>query len=153
TAREFPGKNIDKALADELGTAVPERAALVVLAMADRPDTVILPAVLKAAGKGPKVSRLAAVSALAPGGNNHCLSTLLDSAIESDEDIIKAAKATLADLPGDGVDKSIVGRLAKAEGSLYLALIELVGQRRIEAITDLQKALNNQDKTIRHAAL
>lgn len=153
TAREFRGKAIDKALADELATAVPERAALVVLAMADRPETVVLPAVLKAAGKGPKVTRLAAISALSRVGNDTCLSSLLDAAVESDEDIVKAAKTTLGDMPGENVDKSIVTRLSKAEGDLYLVLIDLVGQRRIQAIAELQKALNHQDKNVRAAAL
>src|SRR5207248_4511841 len=50
TAREFAGADVDKALAAELDRAFPERAALIILAMADRPTTVDLATVLKAAG-------------------------------------------------------------------------------------------------------
>ena len=153
TAREFPGSTIDKALAEELSEAVPDRAALVVLTMADRPQTVVLPAVLKAAGKGPKPVRLAAIAALGRVGNETCLTSLLDVAIESDAEVAGAAKAALGDLPGTGVDKGIVSRLPKAEAKLYPLLIELVGQRRIEAVADLQMALGHSDKAVRSAAL
>ena len=54
TAREFPGREVDEALAAELERAFPERAALVIVAMADRNETVDLAAVLKAASSGPK---------------------------------------------------------------------------------------------------
>ena len=153
TAREFPGRAIDKALAQELDSAVPERAALVILAMADRPESVVLPAILKSASKGQKISRMAAISVLARVGDETCLSALLDAAVESDAEIAQSARTALGELPGKGVDQSIVSRLAKADGSLYLALIELVGQRRIQAVAELQKALGHQDKTVRAAAL
>ncbi len=63
TAREFPGHEIDQALADELGRLAPYRAALTIVAMADRPETVVLPAILAAAGDGPHPVRLAALRA------------------------------------------------------------------------------------------
>ena len=177
TAREFPGKNVDKSLADELASAPPDRAALIVVAMADRSDTVVLPAVLKAAASGPKVVRLAAIEALGRVGNTSCLSVLLDSALEVDEDlalrtktalanrsekgtvilpvseISVAAKKSLADIPGESIDKEIVARLAKAEGKIYPLLIELVGNRRINALAALLKAMDHSDKVVRTAAL
>jgi HEAT repeat protein len=153
TAREFPGGEVDRALAAELESAQPERAALVVLAMADRKDTVDLAAVLKAAGRGAKPVRIAAIGALGRVGNATCLAPLLEIAVESDADLARTAKEALADLPGDGVNKEIVSRLAKAEGKTYPVLIELVGQRRIEAVAELQKALNNSDRAVRSAAL
>lgn len=153
TAREFPGNQIDQALATELAKTAPERAALVVQAMADRRETVVLPAVLKAAEKGPKPVRLAAVAALGRVGDATCLSSLLGIAIEADADLGQSAKAALADLPGENVDKDIVARLAKADGKLYPLLIELVGQRRIEAVAALLKALDHSDKAVRTAAL
>ena len=54
TAREFPGREVDEALAAEMARATPERAALIVQAMADRKETVVLSAVLKAAGQRPQ---------------------------------------------------------------------------------------------------
>jgi len=153
TAREFPGREVDRALAAELETAQPERAALVVVAMADRKDTVDLTAVLKAAGRGAKPVRIAAISALGRIGDATCLAPLLEVAIEPDADLAKAAKDALADLPGDSINKEIVSRLGKAEGKTYPVLIELVGQRRIEAVTELQKALSSSDRAVRSAAL
>lgn len=153
TAREIPGKKVDETLAAELTTAPPERAALIVVAMADRPETVVLPAVLKAAGKGPKPVRLAAIGALGRVGDATCLTSLLEISVESDAELAQSAKTALAELPGEKVDKEIVARLAKPDGKLYPLLLELVGQRRIEAVTALLKALDNSDKTVRSAAL
>lgn len=154
TAREFPGKDIDQSLASELATAAPERAALIVVAMADRSDTVVLSAVLKAAAGGPKVVRLAALDALGRVGNTSCLSVLLDSGVEADADLVLAAKKSLAELRSESIDKEIVARLAKAEGKIYPLLIELVGKRRIAAaLPALLKAMDHSDKTIRVVAL
>jgi HEAT repeat protein len=153
TAREFPGSEVDRALAAELDRAPPERAALVILAMADRKDTVDLAAVLKAAARGPKSVRLAAIGGLGRVGNATCLSPLLEIALESDADLVKTAKEALGDLPGESVNKEIVARLSQAEGKTYPVLIEIVGQRRIDAVPALIKALSHSDRAVRSAAL
>lgn len=72
--------------------------------MADRPETVVLAAVLQAASDGPKEVRLSALNALGRVGDATCLSTLLDAAIEADTDLSLAAKASLAELPSEKVD-------------------------------------------------
>lgn len=153
TAREFPGKEIDTALADELAKAKPELGALIILAMADRPDTVVVSAVSKAAVSGPKPLRLAAISALSRVGDASSLDSLLSTAVDADEDLAIAAKATLAELPGDKVNSQIGTMLPNAKGKSQLVLIELVGQRRIESTPALLKALDSPDKKIRGAAL
>ena len=153
TAREFPGKEIDTALADELAKAKPELGALIILAMADRPDTVVVSAVSKAAVSGPKPLRLAAISALSRVGDASSLDSLLSTAVDADEDLAIAAKATLAELPGAKVDSQIGTMLPNAKGKSQLVLIELVGQRRIESTPALLKALESSDKKIRGAAL
>ena len=153
TAREFPGGEVDKALAAEMVKATPDRAALMIQAMADRKETVVLAAVVEAAGSGPKPVRLSAIGALARVGDVSCLSILLAAAIETDDDLAQAAKTTLADLPGAKVDSQIVALLAKAQGKSYPLLIELVGKRRIEATPVLMKALDHSDKAVRCTAL
>lgn len=153
-AREFPGSEVDKALAAELAKADPDRAALIILAMADRKDTVVVSAIAKAAGSGPKPVRLAAIKALSRVGDASSLNALLETAVDADEDLALAAKATLAELPGDKVDSQIAALLPNAKGKTYALLIELVGQRRIEAATGaLLKAVESSDKNIRQAAL
>ena len=153
TAREFPESAIDKALAAEMVKATPDRAALMIQAMADRKETVVMAAVLEAAGSGPKPVRLSAIGALARVGDASCLSVLLTAAVDADNDLAQAAKATLADLPGEKVDSQIVALLAKAQGKSYPLLIELVGKRRIEATAMLLKALDHSDAMVRSVAL
>jgi HEAT repeat protein len=153
TAREFPGAKIDAALAAELATAKPEQALRVIQAMADRKDTVILPAVLKAASEGAKQIRLAAIEGLGRIGDGTCLSTLLAIAVDKDAELSQAARTALSDLPGESVDKEIVVLLPKAEGKTYSLLISLVGQRRIDAVDELIKSVNHADASVRSAAL
>ena len=153
TARELPGDKIDQALAAELGRAAPDRAALLLAAMTDRPETVVLPAVLQAAGSGPKAVRLAALGALGRVGDASCVAPLVQIATDADADLAKAAKAALAELPSERANAEIVARLSKAQGPAYPVLIEVVGQRRIEATPELLKAAGNSDAAVRRAAL
>ena len=152
-AREFPGGEVDKALAAEMVRATPDRAALIVGAMADRTQTVVLPAVISAAEQGPKQVRLAALRALERVGNAASLPTLLKIALRDDVDLANTAKSTLAGLPGEQVDGKIKAMLVEAEGENVPLLIELVGQRRIDATPTLLKALDHSDKGVRAAAL
>jgi len=59
----------------------------------------------------------------------------------------------LAGLPSEKVDAQIVALLPKAEAKAYPLLIELVGQRRIDAVPELLKAMDHADKKVRTAAL
>lgn len=153
TAREFPGGAVDKALAEEISEVNPERAALLILAMADRPDTIVLPAVVKAASAGPKEVRIAAITALSRVGDGSSVSVLLETALDADGELAKAAKSTLAAMPAQKVDSQIAALLPKAEGKELALLLELVGQRRIDATPALLEALDSNDKAIRAAAL
>jgi HEAT repeat protein len=153
TAREFPGGDVDQALAEELERADADRAALIVQAMADRPETVVVAAVLKAAEAGDNQVRLSAIDALRRVGDGSCVASLLEIAIGADADLAQAARKTLADLPGEKVNAQIAELLPKAQGKSYPVLIELVGQRRIEATQTLLKALDQSDPAVRQAAL
>ncbi|HQZ65417.1 MAG TPA: HEAT repeat domain-containing protein [Planctomycetaceae bacterium] len=153
TAREFPGGKVDAVLAKEMVAAPPERAALIVQAMADRPQTVVLAAVLKAADQGALPVRLSAIDALARVGDVSCLPSLLKSGLESNPDLAAAAKDTLARIPGEPIDAQIIALLPKAEGKMYLLLLQTVGQRRIDAVPELLEAIGHSDKDVRRAAL
>jgi HEAT repeat protein len=153
TIREFPGGEVDRALAKEIDGASPQRAALLIQAMADRPDTVVLASILEAAEQGDKQVRLSAIDALRQVGDVSCLPALMEIAAESDAELAQAAHQSLAGLPGDDVDSRIVAILPTAKEKGYQLLIELVGERRIAAVPDLLKALNDSDPAIRAAAL
>jgi HEAT repeat protein len=153
TARELSAREVDQALAAELERAFPERAALIISVMADRKESVDLAAVMKAAGRGQTQVRLAAVNALGRIGNITCLAPLLDIAAESDAELSAAAKEALVSLPGESVDQEIVTRLDKADAKTYPLLIELIGQRRIDALPAVLKAVNHSDRAVRTAAL
>jgi len=153
TARELPGREVDAALAAELDRATPERAALLIQAMADRRETVVLSAVLAAAGQGPREVRLAAIAALGRVGDISCLSPLLDFAIEEDAELTETAKGALAEVAGENVDAEIIARLAAAEGKMHPLLLELVGRRRIDALPALLKGVEHSDPSVRGAAL
>ena len=151
TARELKGREVDQALAAELDKAAPERAALIIYAMADR-GTVDMPAILKAAKAGQPAVRLAAINALGMVGNASCVPVLLDIAGEAESELSKAAKSTLAEMTDAGVNQAIAERLPKADGKMVATLIEIVGLRRIESTQELIKALSNPDKGVRAAA-
>jgi HEAT repeat protein len=153
TVREFPGSAIDPVLAEELTQASPDRAALVIQAMSDRRDTVIVPAVLQAARSGPKPVRLSAIEALGRVGDASCLESLLQMAIDPDDDLADASKAALATVPGEPVDTRILALIPAARGRQLALLIELVGERRLAAEEVLFGSVNDPDEDVRHAAL
>jgi HEAT repeat protein len=136
-----------------MADSAPDRAALIVQAMADRQDTVVLPAVLTAAKQGPKQVRLSAIDALGRVGDASCLSVLLAIAGETDVDLAQAAKETLADLPSEDINIQIVALLRKAKGEQLPLLLALVGQRRINAVATVLEALDHSNKEVRQAAL
>ncbi len=152
-ARQLAGREVTDALAAEIVRATPQRAALLLRALADRGDTVTSPVVLQSAKSGPKEIRVAAIGVLQRLGDYSSVPTLLEIATENDAELAAAAKTALAELPGKEVDAEIAARLAKADVQLLPLLIELVGQRRIDATPALLKALDHADPKIRHAAL
>lgn len=153
TAREMSGREVDGVLATELSVTSPEKAALVIQAMADRKNTVALPAIVKAVSSGPKQVRLSAINALGRVGDATCVASLLGVANEADQEITDAALTALAELPDPTINADIIARIPKAEGRVLAVLIGALGQRRIEATQELVVALSNADKSVRAAAL
>jgi HEAT repeat protein len=98
TARELPGHLVTQALAAELPRTSPERQPFLLLALGDRSDDAVLPAVLAAAGRGPQKLRLTAVGILDRLGNPASVPVLLAAAADSDADLSQAALAALAPL-------------------------------------------------------
>jgi HEAT repeat protein len=112
-----------------------------------------MPAMLEAAQQGSAAVRVAAIEVLKKLGDASCVEPLLDMVAEDDQQIALAAKATLAALAGEAVDADLVERLGDAQGARRLALIELIGTRRIDAVPPLLKAIDDDDAQVRAAAL
>ena len=151
--REMPGDQIDQALPTALKKVPSDRAAMIVYAMADRPETVVLAAVREAAADGAKPVRLAALEALGRVGDATCLSTLLDVAKQSDPELTEAAKQAIAELPSKEIDAKLVASLEKADVETLPILLEIVGRRRIDAREALLNAIRHRDRAVRQAAL
>jgi HEAT repeat protein len=153
TARELPGRQVTEALAAELKSTSPERQAPLLLALADRSDAAVMPAVLQVAQTAPVELRLVAIGALDRMGDASCVPTLLEAATAENVQLSRAAKQAIARLEGDAVDADLMAQLPGSEGSLRQALIELAGARRIEkALPIVLKSASDPNPGIRRAA-
>ena len=153
-ARELPGRSVTEALASEIRQAAADRQGLLLLALADRTDAAVLPAVLDAAKNGSTPVRIVAAGVLQRLGNVTCVPALLDSAATGDAELSSAAKLALASLPGKDVDADLGARLPQASGKTRKVLIELAGQRQIAgALPAIVKAADDTDAEIRGAAV
>ncbi len=154
TARELAGRDVTEALAAEMDRLSPEKRPLLLLALADRNDDAVSPAVLRAAQGGPKALRITAINILIRLGDVACVPTLLAAATEGDAELRKAAQETLSRLPGKDVDADLVGRLADAKGKTRQVLIELAGQREIAAaLPAIVSSIEDADAGVRGAAI
>ena len=154
TARELPGRNVTEALAVELDRLSPDRRPLLLLALADRSDSAVVPTVLKAAESSQKDLRITAINILIRLGDVSCVPVLLKAATEDDAQLEKAAMETLVRLPGKDIDADLLARLPKAKGKLRQVLIELAGQRQIrKALPAVVSSLHDIDAGIRIAAV
>jgi HEAT repeat protein len=154
TARELGGRNVTEALAVEMDRLSPDRRPLLLLALADRSDSAVLPIVHKVAKSGPKELRITAINILIRLGDVSCVPILLDAATEDDAGLKQAAMETLVRLPGKDVDADMLARLPQAKGELQKVLIELAGQRQIsEALPVVASSLHDEDGEIRSAAV
>ncbi len=154
TAREMPSQELATALLSEVASASPDRAPLIVQALADMPGTVDVQTIVElAANAKSKEVRVAAIDAIGRTGDASCVAPLLKVATES-EDLIAAVKAALVNIPDEAVNHEIVSRLPEAQGDVDAQLlIEVVGLRRIEATDALVEALDSAQPEVRHAAL
>jgi HEAT repeat protein len=154
TARELPGRAVTEALTAELGKTSADRQGSLLLAVADRKDDAVLPAILATARSGSKNLRLVAMDVMVRLGNPAGVSVLLETLSESDVELAQAAKAALAGWSGKEVDQQLSARLPRATGPTRLALVELAGQRHAAAaVPELIKAANENDPKTRAAGI
>jgi len=154
TARELPGRDVTEALAVEMNRLSRERRPMLLLALADRNDSAVLPIVHSLAQNSQKDLRITAINILIRLGDVSCVPILLEAATEDDVELEQAAMETLVRVPGKDVDANLIARLPQAQGKLRKVLIELVGQRQIsEALPFVVSSLDNIDAGIRDEAI
>jgi len=154
TARELSGIDVTGALAGELAQLSPDRRPLLLLALADRNDSAVLPTVLEAVQSSQKYLRITAIKILIRLGDVSCVPVLLEATTEDDDELEQAAMETLVRLPGRDIDAELIARLPQARGKQRRVLIELAGQRQIsEALPFVASGLNDTDAGIRRAAI
>ncbi|TWU35030.1 HEAT repeat domain-containing protein [Novipirellula artificiosorum] len=153
-AMESPGREVTDALVTELPKTSSERKGLLILALADRGESRVLPAVLDVATSDEGPLRLLAFRALKRIGDASCVPPLLDAAAGDSDEVSQAAIESLESLQGKTVDGQIVGRISDAQGKMRQVLIGLAGQRRIAAAAPaLWQAVEDPDANVRVAAL
>ncbi|MBN2130670.1 MAG: HEAT repeat domain-containing protein [Sedimentisphaerales bacterium] len=153
-ARELPGRDVTEALAAELKRLPSERRPLLLLALADRSDEAVLPAVLEAAKSKSKDLRITAIEILIHLGDVSCVPVLLDAATEGDAELEQAAMEALVRLPGKDVEADLLARLPQARGKLRSVLIELGGQRQMSAaLPAVVSSLQDSNDEIRGTAV
>ena len=74
-------------------------------------------------------------------------------ALASDAAVTEAVRAALAALPGDAVDRVVLGRLSGADPKLVPVLAQVIGVRRIPAGAQLKPLLASGDAATRTAVL
>ena len=77
--------------------------------------------------------RIAAIGVLKNSGDASSVPTLLEIAVDADEEVAGAARAALAEMADKEIDAQIVERLANAQGKTRLILIVLAGQRQVDS--------------------
>ena len=154
TARELPGRNVTEALVAEMDRLSPHKRSLLLLALSDRHDDAVRPAVLKAAQSGPKELRITAIGILIRLGDVSCVPALLQAATEGDAELGRAAQETLVRLAGKDVDADLAARLPQARGKLRQVLIELASQREIQqSLPTIVSSMEDDDPAVRAAAV
>ncbi|MEI6241330.1 MAG: HEAT repeat domain-containing protein [Planctomycetia bacterium] len=164
TARELldgpTAGDVDVAIVEEItrmaGGGAAAQAALLVEVLADRNADGGAPAglqatVLRWAAAGPQVVRLAALEAIGRIGDASAVDPLV--ALAADPAVADAARMALVSLPGEAVNRVVIGRLSGADPKLQPILAQVVGARRIPAIAQLQPLVASGDATVRAAAL
>ncbi|MHB8969921.1 MAG: HEAT repeat domain-containing protein [Pirellulaceae bacterium] len=154
SAMELPGSEITEALVAELPKVSAERQGLLIVALADRGEPQVLPAVLQAAQSSDGQLRILALRTLKRVGDASCVPALLDAAAEGSAEVSQAALESLESLQGKAVDDQVAERLAQAQGKMRIVLLELVTRRRTAAaIPALWLAADDADPAVRAAAL
>jgi HEAT repeat protein len=153
TARELTGQAVTDAIAAEVTTAPPAKAALLLKVLEDRGDKITSAVVMDAATKGEPAVRAAAIGVLGKLGDASAVPALLAAAADADAAVAETAQTALAELSAEGVEEKLLSLLTSAEGDEQVALMKVIGKRRLDAADALFKMAASSDSAARAAAI
>ncbi len=154
TARELEGEVVTRALVEAVKSGGVDRQGLILMALGDRRDGVVIPAVTEFARSGGPELKVVAVGILERKGDLGSLPVLLEAAVDADKGVADAARTSLARFGGFEVDARLMERMRGAEGALLQVLIELSGVRGIEkAVPVVAPYAASENAGVRSAAL
>ncbi len=153
-ARGIPGPQATLLLATALPDLPSNSQVLLIRAMADRGDTTARSAVLKACSGDDGRVRAAALETLGTVGDASSIPTLLKGAATGTEAERTSARASLATLRGEGIDKALISWTSSADAREQVESITALTARGVtEAAPALLKAARNKKPEVRTAAV
>jgi HEAT repeat protein len=156
TSHEMGGKDVTRALTDALGRGSADQKILVLLTLGRRKDPAAAGAVMAVAksNDADKAVRLQAVRTAGEINDPAAADALLDLVAAEDDEIAKAARESLASIPGEKVDAAVMKLFTSQETNHRLIAMQLIGRRRMRgAVPDLQKAARADDTNVRATAI
>ncbi len=154
TAQEMTGSEVTKVLCAGLKRLSADNKILVFQTLGKRGDPAASVSLVRAAKRGPKSVRVAAIEALAEIGGASAVGPLTSLLADSDSDIAKAAQEAFASIPGKNADAAVMDMLTGSDTDMQLKALELIGLRRMTDVTGaLLKAARDNDESVRTAAI
>jgi HEAT repeat protein len=156
TSHEMDGKDVTRALADALGRGAADRKILVLLTLGRRQDPAAADAVMAVAkdAGADKAVRLQAITAAGEINDPAAADALVDLASDEEEEIAKAARESLASIPGEQVDAAVMKLFTSQDTNVRLVAMHLIGRRRMrDAVPALLKAARADDTNVRATAI
>lgn len=158
TTRELDGDGVADALLAARSDVPPSQAALYLIALGDRGEASMLPAMLETIQQPAKTDtdidiKTAAIGVVQRIGDPSCLDALIAAATDDNDVVAAAGRAALQSVGDENMNTAIVERAQKASGDDLTTWIEVIGARRIDAIDLLVSAAEEDNAKIQAAAM
>ncbi|WP_146390516.1 HEAT repeat domain-containing protein [Allorhodopirellula solitaria] len=158
TARELSGDGVPEGLLAARSDVPSSQAALFLVALGDRGDASMLPAMLETIEQPVQSDtdvdiKTAAIGVVQRIGDPSCLDALIAAATDDNDVIAAAGRTALQNVGDDEMNTVIIERAREAEGDALETWLQVIGARRIDAIELLVDAAERDDTGIQTAAL
>ena len=150
---DVKGEAATRTFAEKLSNIRPEAQAGLISALADRGDKTAKPAILKQLTSPDEAVRTAAIRAISKLGDAKDLPLLVQHLSKPGAEA-DAATASLIQIQGDGITKSLADQLDSGEADTKVRLIEILSSRRaMDTIPRILQAATGKEGKVRVAAM